>query len=92
MNSAQSSFIVPSYAPHGKRARMAILKIIRKKGCEIETDSLNLSQPDHERIHTLCIQRRLRGLSPPEEEELILLEGQEAQQTILSCGLDSREE
>jgi hypothetical protein len=39
----------------------------------------------------LSIQRRLTGLSPPEEDELILLEGQEAQQTMISCGLDSRE-
>ena len=41
-------------------------------------DLLNLSLPDRDRIHTLSVKRRQTGLSPPEMEELLRLEGKEA--------------
>ena len=41
-------------------------------------DLLNLSLPDRDRIHELSIQYRQNGLSPPEMEELLRLEGKEA--------------
>ena len=43
-----------------------------------KNELLNLSPPDRDRIHELCIQCRKTGLSPPETEELLLLEGKEA--------------
>ena len=43
-----------------------------------KNDHLNLSLPDRDRIHELCIQRRKTGLSPPEMEALLRLEGKEA--------------
>ena len=43
-----------------------------------KNDLLNLSPPDRDRIHQLCIQFRQTGLSPPEMEELLRLEGKEA--------------
>lgn len=39
--------------------------------------------PDRDRIHALVMKRRHSGLSPPEEEELALLEGREAEQDLL---------
>ncbi len=38
--------------------------------------------PDRDRIHTLVMKRRHSGLSPPEEEELALLEGREAEYNL----------
>ena len=43
-----------------------------------KNDLLNLSLPDRDRIHTLSVKRRQTGLSPPETEELLRLEGKEA--------------
>ena len=43
-----------------------------------KNDLLNLSLPDRDRIHELCIQYRQTGLSPPETEQLLRLEGKEA--------------
>ena len=43
-----------------------------------KNDLLNLSLPDRDRIHELCIQHRQTGLSPPEMEALLRLEGKEA--------------
>ena len=43
-----------------------------------KNDLLNLSPPDRDRIHTLSVKRRQTGLSPPEMEELLRLEGKEA--------------
>ena len=43
-----------------------------------KNDLLNLSRPERDRIHELCIQHRQTGLSPPEMEELFQLEGKEA--------------
>lgn len=43
-----------------------------------KNDLLNLSRPDRDRIHELCIHYRQTGLSPPETEELPRLEGKEA--------------
>ena len=43
-----------------------------------KNDLMNLSPPDRDRIHELCIQHRKTGLSPPETEELLRLEGKEA--------------
>ena len=43
-----------------------------------KNDLLNLSLPDRDRIHELCIQYRQTGLSPPEMEALLRLEGKEA--------------
>ena len=38
--------------------------------------------PDRDRIHALVMKRRHSGLSPPEEEELALLEGGEAEHNL----------
>ena len=43
-----------------------------------KNDLLNLSRRDRDRIHELCIKSRKTGLSPPEMEELLRLEGKEA--------------
>ena len=43
-----------------------------------KNDLLNLFLPDRDRIHTLSAKRRKMGLSPPEMEELLRLEGKEA--------------
>ncbi len=43
-----------------------------------KNDHLNLFLPDRDRIHELCIQHRQTGLSPPEMEALLRLEGKEA--------------
>ncbi len=43
-----------------------------------KNDLLNLSPPDRDRIHTLSVKRRQTGLSPPEMEALLRLEGKEA--------------
>ena len=38
--------------------------------------------PDRDRIHALVMKHRHLGLSPPEEEELTLLEGREAEHNL----------
>ena len=43
-----------------------------------KNELLNLSLPDRDRIHTLSVKRRQTGLSPPEMEALLRLEGKEA--------------
>ncbi len=43
-----------------------------------KNDLLNLSPPNRDRIHTLSVKRRQTGLSPPEMEALLRLEGKEA--------------
>ena len=43
-----------------------------------KNELLNLSLPDRDRIHTLSVKRRQMGLSPPEMEEMLLLEGKES--------------
>ncbi len=47
-----------------------------------EIDLLNLFRPERVRIHELCIQYRQTGLSPPEMDELLRLEGKEAQHML----------
>ena len=54
------------------------ISIIEGSAMNEKNDLLNLSRPDRDRIHDLCIQCRQTGLSPPEMEELLLLEGKEA--------------
>ena len=43
-----------------------------------ENEWLNLFRRDRDRIHDLCVKHRETGLSPPETEELLRLEGKEA--------------
>ncbi len=57
---------------------MEIISIIERRAMSEKNDLLNLSLPDRDRIHELCIQYRKTGLSPPEMEELFRLEGKEA--------------
>ncbi len=45
---------------------------------ERKNEWLTLFRRDRDRIHELCIKRRKTGLSPPETEELLRLEGKEA--------------
>ena len=64
---------------------MAAGRIIRK---ELIPTKSSLFPHDRDRIHLLTLLRRTSGLSPPEEEELALLEGREAEkdQTFLYDG------
>ena len=47
-----------------------------------KNDHLNLFLPDRDRIHDLCVKHRETGLSPPETEELLRLEGKEAMKKL----------
>ena len=63
-------------------------RIIRKQ--VIATKSNPYAFPhERERIHFLTVKRRHSGLSPPEEDELTLLEGREAENDLL---LENHEE
>ena len=59
---------------------MAAGRIIRE---ELITTKSSLFPHDRDRIHLLTLLRRTSGLSPPEEEELALLEGREAEKDLL---------
>ena len=48
-----------------------------------KNDLLNLSRRDRDRIHDLCVKHRKTGLSPPEMEELLRLEGKEAMKRMI---------
>ena len=59
---------------------MAAGKITRE---ELIPTKNSLFPHDRDRIHLLTLLRRTSGLSPPEEEELALLEGREAEKDLL---------
>ena len=58
---------------------MAAGKITRE---ELIPTKSSLFPLDRDRIHLLALLRRTSGLSPPEEEELALLEGREAENDL----------
>ena len=66
------------FVPPGILVPMGIISITERSIMNEKNDLLNLSRRDRDRIHELCIKSRQTGLSPPEMEELLRLEGKEA--------------
>ena len=48
-----------------------------------ENEWLNLFRRDRDRIHELSVKHKGTGLSPPETEELLRLEGKEAMNRLM---------